>query len=122
VNGTSEGHAGVPGGSEIVTAGGNISGDRPDSADARGIHIVRLHQTLEDWRDIRRCAYEQGWPPLASAIISIEIDLLERKIVACAGMLFAHVGDGGIGDRVIGDRLGQLRAHWDGLRSRRGLR
>ncbi len=61
---------------------------RSEMADARGMHIVRLHRTLEDWRDIRHCAYEQGWAPLASAIISIEIDLLERKIAECARTLF----------------------------------
>jgi len=59
-----------------------------ETADARGMHIVRLHQTLEDWRDIRRCAQEQAWAPLASAIISIEIDLLERKIAECGRNLF----------------------------------
>lgn len=102
--------------------GRDIPDDSPDLATERGRHIVRLHQTLEDWRDIRRCAHEQGWPPLASAIISIEIDLLERGIAECAGTFFAHAGDGGIGDRVTGGCLGQLRPRRDGRRPHRSLR
>lgn len=62
-----------------VTSGRKAKGAGPQ-AEARGLEIVRLHQTLEDWRDYRRLAYAEEWPALASEIIDIEIRALETEI------------------------------------------
>jgi hypothetical protein len=44
---------------------------------------VRLHQALEDWRDLRRLAHAAGWSRLAAALIEAEIARLEREIDEC---------------------------------------
>ncbi|MBU3887922.1 hypothetical protein [Methylosinus sp. KRF6] len=69
-----------------------IPGCRATGADrqaqARGREIVRLHQTLEEWRDRRRLADAAGWPALATQVIGIEIRALEREVARQARELF----------------------------------
>jgi hypothetical protein len=56
--------------------------------EARGLEIVRLHQNLENWRDLRRLAYSEGWPALATQIIKIEICAMERELARHVRELF----------------------------------
>lgn len=62
--------------------------ERPETAEARGLYVVRLHQALEDWRERRRLAHAASWPPLARAAIDIQIAALEREIGDCVGKWF----------------------------------
>ncbi|WP_157096285.1 hypothetical protein [Methylosinus sp. R-45379] len=57
-------------------------------AEARGLEIVRLHQTLVDWRDRRRLADAAGWPTLATHVIGVEIRAVEREIARRVRELF----------------------------------
>jgi hypothetical protein len=57
--------------------------ERDSVAEARGLYVVRLHQALEDWRDLRRLAHAAGWSRLAAALIEAEIARLEREIDEC---------------------------------------
>lgn len=59
--------------------------ERSEAAELLGLLIVSLHQELEDWRAMRLYAGEQGWSPLALALIEIEIDALDRAIRESAG-------------------------------------
>lgn len=56
--------------------------------EAQGLEIVRLHQKLENWRDLRRLAYAEGWPALAAQIIEIEICAMERDLARHVHNLF----------------------------------
>ncbi|MBY6239789.1 hypothetical protein [Methylosinus sp. Sm6] len=62
--------------------------DRPETAEARGLYVVRLHQSLDDWRTRRRLARMESWPPLARQMIDIEIAMLERELAECVGRWF----------------------------------
>ncbi|BBU64086.1 hypothetical protein MSC49_40210 (plasmid) [Methylosinus sp. C49] len=70
-----------------TTSGRRATGTDPQ-AQARGREIVRLHQTLEDWRDRRRLADAAGWPALAAQVIGIEIRALEREVARRVRELF----------------------------------
>jgi hypothetical protein len=70
-----------------VTSGRRAKGAGPQ-AEAQGREIVRLHKTLENWRECRCLAYAEGWPALASKIIDIEIRTLETEIARQARELF----------------------------------
>jgi hypothetical protein len=56
--------------------------------EAQGLEIVRLHQKLKNWRDLRRLAYAEGWPALAAQIIEIEICAMERDLARHVQNLF----------------------------------
>lgn len=60
--------------------------ERDRIAEARGLYVVRLHQALEDWRDLRQLARAAGWSRLAAALIEAEIARLEREIDECVRM------------------------------------
>jgi hypothetical protein len=60
--------------------------ERDRIAEERGLYVVRLHQALEDWRDLRRLAHAAGWSRLAAALIEAEIARLEREIDECVRM------------------------------------
>lgn len=70
-----------------MTNNGRRRGGDPET-EAHGLHIVRLHQALEDWRAVRRLARMHGWSPIAAALIEIEITTLEREIAERVRELF----------------------------------
>ena len=74
-------------GAAAAPSGRKAAGVGPQ-AEARGQEIVRLHQALEDWRDLRRRTYAEGWPALAARLIDIEIRALEREIARQVRDLF----------------------------------
>jgi len=67
---------------------GNKKAGNGPQVEARGQEIVRLHQMLEDWRDLRRLAYAEGWPALAAQIIDIEVCALQRDVARQVRELF----------------------------------
>lgn len=71
-----------------AAASGDIKVGDGTQVEARGQEIVRLHQTLRDWRDLRRLAYAEGWLALAARLIEIEIRALEQEIARQVRELF----------------------------------